>query len=108
MRLELEQMDQGNTSFRAVRIGTEVARPAPVEIFVNGRSVAAYANESLAAALMANGVVSFRRTGSGKQRGPYCNMGSCFECVVTVEEVGPVRACLTPVTAGMKVTVDAD
>jgi predicted molibdopterin-dependent oxidoreductase YjgC len=39
---------------------------------------------------------------SGEPRGPFCGMGVCFECEVTVDE-RIVRACLTPVTDGMVV-----
>ena len=35
-------------------------------------------------------------------RGPYCNMGVCFECVIEVDGA-LVQACMTPVRAGMHV-----
>jgi D-hydroxyproline dehydrogenase subunit gamma len=35
-------------------------------------------------------------------RGIYCGMGVCFECAVSVDGVA-VRACITPVRAGMRV-----
>jgi predicted molibdopterin-dependent oxidoreductase YjgC len=34
-------------------------------------------------------------------------MGICFECVVTVDGVPNVRACLEPVRNGMDVVTDA-
>jgi predicted molibdopterin-dependent oxidoreductase YjgC len=42
---------------------------------------------------------------SGEPRGPFCGMGVCFECEVTVDE-RVVRACLTPATDGMVVTTE--
>ncbi len=79
-----------------------VARPAPVPIDVDGERIDAVPGESLAAALLAAGMRTFRRTASGAPRGPLCNMGVCFECVVTVDGE-PVRACATEVRQGMRV-----
>lgn len=72
-------------------------------ITVDGRDVPAYPGEPLAAALLAAGYRAVRRTGGGAPRGPYCNMGVCFECVVSVDGVPAVRSCLTDVRAGMRV-----
>jgi predicted molibdopterin-dependent oxidoreductase YjgC len=88
-------------SARAVRL-EHVTRPAPVTIDVDGVRVDAFPGESLAAALLAAGVRAFRRTPSGAPRGPLCNMGVCFECVVTVDGE-PRRACATEVREGMRV-----
>lgn len=85
----------------AVRLEHAV-RPAPVAIEVDGERIDAFPGESLAAALLAAGVRTFRRTPSGAPRGPLCNMGVCFECVVAVDGE-PVRACATEVRAGMRV-----
>jgi hypothetical protein len=38
----------------------------------------------------------------------YCNMGICFDCLVEIEHAGRsqrVRACLTAVRAGLRITV---
>jgi len=70
---------------------------------VDGEPVSAYPGESLAAALVAAGRRATRRTASGALRGPYCNMGVCFECVVTVDGTPGTRSCVVPVRAGMRV-----
>lgn len=70
---------------------------------VDGQPVAAYPGETVAAALLAAGFRTFRSGTVGGPRGPVCNMGICFECVVTVDGVTNVRACMTPVRPGMKV-----
>ena len=85
-----------------MRIETGVERPEPVTIAVDGRDVPAYPGESLAAALLASGRRAFRRTASGEPRGPFCNMGACFECVVEVDG-RRLRACTTAVRDGMHV-----
>jgi predicted molibdopterin-dependent oxidoreductase YjgC len=84
------------------RLETGVRRPAPVTIRVDGAEIEAFPGETLAAALLAAGRRAFRRTPAGEPRGPFCLMGVCFECVV--ESDGQrVRACVTPVRAGMEV-----
>jgi hypothetical protein len=97
------------------RITTSVRRPAPVTIVVNGATVVAYEGESLATALIASGTLIMSRDSSGRPKSPFCNMGICFDCLVTVEDAAPagsatlrrVRACLAEVRPGLLVTVAA-
>jgi aerobic-type carbon monoxide dehydrogenase small subunit (CoxS/CutS family) len=91
----------------ASRIEHGVGRPTAVAIEVDGARVDAYPGESLAAALLAAGIRTFRRSRSGAPRGPVCNMGVCFECVVTVDGEPGVRACATTVCEGMRVRTAA-
>lgn len=86
------------------RAGIEL--PERVDLVVDGRPVPAYPGESLAAALFAAGIRATRRTASGALRGPYCNMGVCFECLVTVDGVPAVRSCSVAVRPGMRVATD--
>ena len=81
-----------------------IQRPAPVTIEVDGAPLSAYPGESLATALLAAGRRTFHRTTGGEGRGPFCNMGICFDCAVEVDGVAGVRACMTAVRAGMKVS----
>lgn len=79
-------------------------RPAePTHIVFDGREIEALPGESVAAALAAAGIVAVRQTRSGAPRGPYCGMGVCFDCLVTVDGRPNLRACLTKVTPGMAV-----
>jgi D-hydroxyproline dehydrogenase subunit gamma len=83
-----------------------VARGAPVTITVNGRPLDAYEGESIAAALLAAGLRAFRQTPLHQApRGFFCGMGICFDCLVTVDGVANVRACLAEVQAGLVVEV---
>lgn len=60
--------------------------------------------DSVAAALLALGHAATRETPvSGVLRGPYCMMGVCFDCLVTIDGVGNRQACLVPLRAGMDV-----
>ncbi|MEV7012587.1 (2Fe-2S)-binding protein [Streptosporangium sp. NPDC051022] len=73
-------------------------------IVVDGRPVRAVDGVSLAAALVGDRRWSLRRNPvSGDLRGPFCGMGVCFECEVTVDGRPGVRACITRIRAGMRV-----
>jgi sarcosine oxidase subunit alpha len=76
-----------------------------VVISVDGVRTVAKEGDTIAAALLATGLLATRRTPvSGAPRGPYCMMGVCFECLVTVDDVGNRQACLIPVREGMRIS----
>jgi predicted molibdopterin-dependent oxidoreductase YjgC len=89
-----------------VRIDSETKRGLPVTITVDGVPIQAYSGETIAGALLANGQRAWRRTERGEPRGLFCGMGICFDCLVTVDGVPNVRACVTPVTEGMAVETE--
>lgn len=75
-----------------------------VTLTLDGRPIAARAGDSVAAALLANGVLVCRQTPvSGAPRAPFCLMGVCFECLVAIDGVGSRQACMTPVRDGMRI-----
>jgi D-hydroxyproline dehydrogenase subunit gamma len=75
-----------------------------VVISVDGVRTVAKSGDTVAAALLAAGLISTRTTPvSGAPRGPYCMMGVCFECLVTIDDVGNRQACLIAVREGMQV-----
>ena len=79
----------------------QVERGTPVTVSIDGQPVVAYAGETVAAVLLAQGRRTFRQTTrTGQGRGLYCGMGICYDCLVTVDGTPNVRACLTPVAAG--------
>ena len=81
-----------------------VERGEMLTIEVDGQAVEASAGETVAAVLLAVGRRGFRYTDKGHApRGLFCGMGICFDCLVTVDGVPNVRACLTPVQPGMVV-----
>ena len=75
----------------------------PVRISFDGREIEALPGETVAAALAAAGIVAVRQARSGAPRGPFCGMGVCFDCLVTVDGRPSQRACLTKVEAGMDI-----
>lgn len=79
-----------------------------MQLTVDQHPIQAWAGETLATALLAHGITIFNRTASGKPRGPFCNMGTCFECqvqiaITTEPQFRWVRACMMTVCEGMVV-----
>ena len=73
-------------------------------VIVDGQAVQAYAGETVATVLLALGQPVFRYTDrEHAPRGLFCGMGVCFDCMVTIDGQPNVRACMTPVQAGMVV-----
>ena len=79
---------------------------ADVPLTIDGAPFVARAGDTVAAALLAAGVQVFRTTPvSAAPRGPYCLMGTCFECLVEIDGEPNRQACMTPVAPGMRVAV---
>jgi predicted molibdopterin-dependent oxidoreductase YjgC len=87
---------------------SESGRAAPLGFTFDGCAMTARAGDTVAAALLANGVEACRRTPvSGAPRGPYCMMGVCFECLVVIDGVGNRQGCLVPLREGMRIETQA-
>lgn len=71
-----------------------------VTITVDGEPVHACTGETVAAAMLAEGA-AFERDRTGAPRAPLCNMGTCFECTVTVDGRPLTRTCLVRAREGM-------
>ena len=82
------------------------AAPArEVPFTLDGEPASGREGDTVAAALLALGRRSFRRTAvSGAERGPWCLMGVCHDCLVTVDGTGNMQACLVPLRPGMAVS----
>ncbi len=76
----------------------------PVKFTFEGQTLTAQAGESVAAALLASNVESFRDTPvSHSLRSPFCMMGSCFDCLVEIDGQPNCQACMTEVRDGMEI-----
>ncbi|HZC41121.1 MAG TPA: (2Fe-2S)-binding protein, partial [Streptosporangiaceae bacterium] len=76
----------------------------PVGFRYQGRALTAPRGATIAAALLANGVTSWRLTrGEGRPRGLFCGIGHCYDCLVDVGNTQAVRACQVPVSEGDEV-----
>jgi len=77
---------------------------ATVLIEFEGKPVEAHKGDSVAAALLAANHWTFRSTPlGGAARGPFCMMGSCFECLVEIDDIGNQQACMIEVREGMRI-----
>jgi hypothetical protein len=75
-----------------------------VTLTVDNEAISARATDTVAAALLAAGHATCRETAvSNTPRGPYCLMGVCFDCLVTIDGVGNRQGCLVRVREGMQV-----
>ena len=87
----------GGSMFRQLEAG------AVVFTFEDGE-VRALAGQSVAAAVLGAGGLVLRETAvSGGERGPWCMMGVCFDCLVEIDGVGNRQACMVEARAGMVV-----
>lgn len=69
-----------------------------------GQPLATRQGQSVAAALTEAGHLHLRDTPKDAQRGMFCGMGVCQDCLVTVDGTPNVRACMTMVAPGMEIT----
>lgn len=69
----------------------------------DGQPVATKPGQSIAAALTKADHRAFRATAKGGQRGMFCGMGVCQDCLVTVDGVPNKRACMTKAIPGLAV-----
>ena len=77
---------------------------AIVAISIDGERMIARTGDTVAAALLLSGARSTRVSPvSGEPRAPFCMMGVCFECLVTIDGVGNRQGCLIEVAQGMRI-----
>ena len=80
------------------------AGAADVPVTIDGAPFAACTGDTVAAALLASGRLAFRATPvTGAARGPYCMMGVCFDCLVTIDGRPNQQACMVAVAPGMRI-----
>ncbi len=73
-------------------------------VTIDGKPFSARAGDSVAATLLAAGINACRTTPvSGAERGPFCMMGVCFDCLVTIDGHPNQQGCLVAVRAGMRI-----
>ena len=85
--------------------GPLMAESASFEFTFDGAPVPARSGQTVAAALLAAGIRKFRKTDSGQDRGVFCGMGICQDCLVEIEGTPNRRACLSQARAGLSVRI---
>jgi sarcosine oxidase subunit alpha len=82
----------------------EFDRGKEVTIYLDGKPLKAYSNETVAAALYANGIIVFSKSIKyHRPRGFFCGIGHCSACMMEVDGVPNVKTCVTKVKNGMQV-----
>lgn len=75
----------------------------PISFTWQGKPLQGYANETIAAALFANGIRIFGyHPKDGSPQGIFCANGQCAQCTVIADGLA-VKACMTLLRPGMKV-----
>lgn len=82
--------------------------PQHFNIEINGRKIQARSGQTVAATLIAAGIITFRQTPAHEPRGIFCGMGVCFECLVTINGNPDQRACMTLAQPGMNVILNLE
>ena len=71
----------------------------------NGRSLSGVEGDSVASALINNGVHGFRGTEAAEERGLFCGMGVCNECLIQIDGEQGLLACMTSLEDQMDIMV---
>ena len=95
------------TSYRmpVERDPVEPGPDRPLTIRVDGEDVTGTAGQTIAGVLLGAGRRQWRTTAVGAApRGVFCGIGVCFDCLVEVNGLRDVRACLRRAQDGDVVT----
>jgi len=97
-----------STKLPAHRLPTQpsevIDRASALTFTFAGKTYSAHPGDTIASALAAAGVQVFSRSFKyHRPRGLLCCAGHCPNCLVQIEDEPNVRACRTPVAAGLKV-----
>lgn len=77
------------------------AGSAPLAFTVDGRACTGVQGDTVLTALLAAGLVPRHSEASGAPRAGYCWIGACQDCWLWSAAGVRVRACTTPLAAGM-------
>ncbi len=73
-----------------------------ITFYFNGIEMKGYEGETIASALLANGIKIFSHsTKYNRPRGFFCGIGKCSSCLMRVNGIPNVRTCITPLEEGM-------
>jgi len=82
----------------------EFKRGRKISFNFDGKKLYGYEGETVAAALHAAGVTTYRRSPQlHRPRGFFCAIGKCSSCLMAVDGVPNVRVCITALREGMEV-----
>ena len=77
-----------------------------VRFTLDGKELFGYENETIGAALHANGITTLRKSFNlNRPRGFFCGIGKCSSCLMTVNGIPNERTCIIPLKEGMDIHV---
>lgn len=77
-------------------------------IYFEGNELQALDDQTIAEALLAHGITEFGTNHKGDPRGPFCLMGLCGQCLVTIDDQINVKACSCQVRPHMSICRQQD
>lgn len=77
--------------------------PSNITIYIDGSPCPAREGDSVATILLKEGHAALHSAPNGTPRGPYCMMGVCFDCMITLEDGRVEQACQIYARDGMRV-----
>ena len=80
-----------------------------IPFFFNGKRLIGFKGDTIASALVANGIIKFSHSIVNKRpRGFYCAIGNCGACNMRVNGEADVKTCITLLEANMIVENDLE
>ena len=73
-----------------------------VTVYIDDKPFMAVAGEPIANVLLNEGFSAVYTAPNGKSRGPYCMMGVCFDCIITLQDGRVEQACQTYAEDGIR------
>ncbi|MEK6266688.1 MAG: (2Fe-2S)-binding protein [Clostridium sp.] len=75
-----------------------------ITIYVDDKKLVALESDTIASALLANGIKVCRYTRKRHEpRGLFCAIGRCNDCLMIVDGIPNIRTCVTYVIDGMQI-----
>ncbi len=79
-------------------------RGSEVTFYFEGKPLKGYTGETIAAALVANGIKVFRYSEKRhRARGFFCAVGKCSSCLMVVDGKPNTMVCMEPLRKGVRV-----
>ncbi len=72
-----------------------------IEVTLNGEKKSVKEGTTVAALILNEGLT--RESTKGSDRAPVCGMGTCFECIGTIDGRINERTCMTSAVEGMSI-----
>jgi sarcosine oxidase subunit alpha len=77
-----------------------------IKLKINNKDLRVESGVTVATAIFAAETFAFRRSVTGQPRFPFCGMGICFECRVTINGKMHQKSCQISAEDGMIVETD--